>query len=120
MAASKRKAPPVRLPKSSFLNTVDPTLADAPPSGTGWVHEVKWDGYRAQAHLQDGQAQMFTRAGNDWTLQFRPLPAAIAELPAHDAILDGEVVAIDEHGVSDFHELRRQLGMAWPHLRYQV
>lgn len=92
----------------------------APPFGPGWVHEIKHDGYRGQAHLQDGRATMFTRAGNDWTQQFAPLPDAIAKLKARDAILDGEVVAVGADGVSDFHALRRQLGMASPQLRYQV
>jgi bifunctional non-homologous end joining protein LigD len=106
--------------KPGFLDYLNPTEVDDAPTGDGWVHEIKWDGYRAQAHLQDGHVQMFTRKGNDWTEKFGPLPAAIAELDARDAILDGEVVATDDKGVSDFHALRRQLGAAHPRLVYQV
>lgn len=112
--------PQRRATKPGFLETLDPTLVDAPPSGSGWVHEIKWDGYRVQAHLQRRGAQLFTRRGNDWTAKFGALPAAIAELAARDAILDGEVVAVDQNGISDFHALRRELGAAQPQLVYQT
>jgi ATP-dependent DNA ligase len=90
MVVAKRR--PARPPKTGFVATVDPTLVDTLPSAVGWVHEVKWDGDRCQAHLQAGCAQLFTRAGNDWTARFGALPEA--ELDARDAIVDGEVVAI--------------------------
>ena len=99
---------------------VDPTLVATPPTGTGWVHEVKWDGYRLQAHLEVGRAQTFTRKGNDWTSKFATIAAALLELKARDAIFDGEVVAIGENGAGDFHELRRQIGARRAQLAYQV
>jgi bifunctional non-homologous end joining protein LigD len=118
MAATKRREPAA--PKPGFLATVDPKPVRVPPSAADWVHEIKHDGYRGQAHLQDGRATMFTRAGNDWTQQFAPLPEAVAKLKARDAILDGEVVAVGADGVSDFHALRRLLGVSSPQLRYEV
>jgi bifunctional non-homologous end joining protein LigD len=99
---------------------VDPSLVDAPPAGGRWGHEAKWDGYRAQAHLSRGRCQLFTRKGNDWTKPFGPVAVAVTELPADDAILDGEIVALGKDGLSDFHELRRQLGAREPRLVYQV
>jgi bifunctional non-homologous end joining protein LigD len=120
-AVTRRAASVVgRPPKPGFLEMVDPTLVDAPPSGGRWGHEIKWDGYRAQAHLKDGRVQIFTRQGHDWTKQFWPVAVALTELKATDAILDGEMVAIGASGVSDFHELRRQLGQTHPKLVYQA
>jgi bifunctional non-homologous end joining protein LigD len=73
------------------------------------VHEVKWDGYRAQAHLAGGKATIFTRNGYDWTRQFAPIAAAVAKLNARSVILDGEAVTLDQDGRSDFGALRDEL-----------
>lgn len=105
--------------KPGFLEPCHPDEADKPPTGGAWAHEIKWDGYRAQAHLDDGEVEIYTRAGNDWSQTFYPVSEAISKLPASSAILDGEVVALKE-GVADFHELRRQLGDAHPAIVYQV
>jgi hypothetical protein len=99
-----------RTQKPGFLEMVDPTLVATPPTGTGWVHEVKSDGYRLQAHLEVGRAQTFTRKGNDWTAKFPAIAAALIKLKAGTGILDGEIVAIGKNGAGDFHELRRQIG----------
>jgi bifunctional non-homologous end joining protein LigD len=118
-ARSRRRSPP-HAPKPGFLEAVDPTLVDALPSGGRWLHEIKWDGYRGQAHLEDGRAVIFTRNGLDWTAKFGPVAEAVAALDARDVILDGELVALGRDGVSDFHELRRQIGAATPKIIYQV
>jgi len=99
---------------------VDPSEVDAAPAGDGWAHEIKWDGYRAQAHLEHGKSQIFTRKGNDWTGRFGPIAEAVGALRARTAIFDGEVVAVDTRGRGDFHELRRELGKARPRVIYQV
>jgi bifunctional non-homologous end joining protein LigD len=101
-----------RKTKLGFLEYLDPVEVDRPPSGAAWAHEIKWDGYRAQAHLTAGRATIYTRNGNDWTARFGPIAEAVELLPARTAILDGEAVAIDRKGAADFHELRRQLGQA--------
>jgi bifunctional non-homologous end joining protein LigD len=111
---------PIRQRKPGFVEMVDPREVDAAPVSEGWVHEIKWDGYRAQAHLEGGKSQVFTRRGNDWTAKFGPISRAVAGLKARTAILDGEVVAVDSSGSGDFHELRRQLGRPSPQLIYQV
>ncbi len=64
-------------PKPGFVPSVDPTEVDRPPSGDDWAHEIKWDGYRVQAHLEEGRATIYTRKGNDWTKRFASIAAAV-------------------------------------------
>ncbi len=106
--------------KLGFLKYLDPIEGDRPPAGKSWAHEIKWDGYRAQAHLTSGRATVYTRNGNDWTARFGPIAQAIELLPARSAILDGEAVALDRKGAADFHELRRQLGLADGQIIYKA
>ena len=101
-----------------FIETCDPSHG-SPPNGDSWAHEVKWDGYRGQAHLKDRKVKLFTRRGNDWSKTFYPVTEALARLKAESAILDGEVVAL-KNGLSDFHELRRQIGTVEPEIIYQA
>jgi bifunctional non-homologous end joining protein LigD len=75
-------------------------VADRPPAGPGWVHEPKLDGYRIQARVAGGVARLLTRNGLDWTERFQELAAALSTLP--DAVLDGEVLALDGDGRPDF------------------
>jgi bifunctional non-homologous end joining protein LigD len=86
-------------------------LADAPPVGEGWLHEVKLDGYRAIATVHAGEATLCSRNGNDLTERFaevaRALPGA---LRSADCILDGEVCALDEKGHARFGLLQRGAG----------
>ena len=86
------------------------TLVDAPPSGADWVHEVKFDGYRLLAFLNDGAVRLRTRNGNDWTDKFPSLRTAIASLEATDAVLDLEAVVIDAAGRTSFQGLQHALG----------
>jgi len=93
-----------------FIEPCLATLQANPPSGPQWLHEVKFDGYRIQAHLADGRVKLFTRSGLDWTAKFgAEVRDAIAALPAKDAILDGEIVAMSDAGVSSFSALQAAL-----------
>ncbi|HYE00927.1 MAG TPA: DNA polymerase ligase N-terminal domain-containing protein, partial [Alphaproteobacteria bacterium] len=85
------------------------TLVEAPPEGPGWLHEVKLDGYRALLRLDRGRATLLTRRNQDWTVRFRSIAEAAAGLPAETALLDGEVVATDRHGVTSFAALQDAL-----------
>jgi bifunctional non-homologous end joining protein LigD len=85
------------------------TLRADAPSGEGWVHEIKFDGYRVQARLDHGRVRLLTRKGLDWTGRFPNIAAAVAELPARNALIDGEVVVEDDHGVSSFSGLQAAL-----------
>jgi bifunctional non-homologous end joining protein LigD len=82
-------------------------LVERPPSEAGWVHEVKFDGYRIQARVEDGQAVLRTSKGLDWTHKFVPIARAAASLP--NGIYDGEIVALDKKGVPDFGVLQTAL-----------
>lgn len=77
------------------------------PTGKGWVHEVKLDGYRLQAHISAGEARLLTRSGLDWTERFPETAAALGQL--QDSILDGEVIATDAEGHPDFAALQAAL-----------
>ena len=82
-------------------------LVDRPPSGAGWVHEVKFDGYRIQARVEDGQAVLRTSKGLDWTSKFALIARAAASLP--NGIYDGEVIALTKKGAPDFGVLQAAL-----------
>jgi bifunctional non-homologous end joining protein LigD len=85
-------------------------LASKPPTGPRWAFEVKWDGYRLAVHIADGAVSVLTRGGHDWTHRFPTIAFEAAGLPVRSAILDGEAVVLNEHGVGDFGALQRALG----------
>jgi bifunctional non-homologous end joining protein LigD len=82
-----------------------PTLAKAPPAGDEWLHEVKFDGFRAQVHVEGGNVAIYSRGGVDMTKRFRRLKDALSAMPVDSAILDAEVVACDESGQPNFRSL---------------
>ncbi|MEX0716676.1 MAG: DNA ligase D [Planctomycetaceae bacterium] len=82
------------------------TLAPHAPEGDDWLHELKFDGYRLLAFVEDGRVRLLTRRGNDWTDRFPTVAAAVGELPINHAILDGEVVALRSDGTTDFQKLQ--------------
>jgi bifunctional non-homologous end joining protein LigD len=96
-------------PFPGFIKPCHPTLRQEPPSSGRWVHELKFDGYRTQAHLQQGRPVIYTRRAYDWTLRFRTIADALATLPADDLILDGEAVVADSRGIPDFALLHADL-----------
>lgn len=86
------------------------TLAAAPPPGARWLHEIKFDGYRLQARIEAGRVKLLTRSGLDWTKKFgKAVVAALAELPAGTALIDGELVVETGSGASDFSALQADL-----------
>ena len=82
-------------------------LVNRPPSGDGWGHEIKLDGYRLQLRVRNGSATFKTRKGLDWTAKFKAVAQAAQSLP--DCIIDGEVVAMNERGIPDFAALQAAL-----------
>jgi bifunctional non-homologous end joining protein LigD len=82
------------------------TLVKQAPAGAGWVHEIKYDGYRLLAFVQAGQVSLITRGGLNWTDKFPSLVNSLKKLPVEEAVLDGEVVVLDEQGVSRFQKLQ--------------
>jgi bifunctional non-homologous end joining protein LigD len=86
---------------------IEPQLAspvDKPPTGPGWAHEIKFDGYRMQLRTENGTATLKSRKGLDWSEKFPEIVASGATLP--DGIIDGEVVALDQTGSPDFAALQ--------------
>jgi bifunctional non-homologous end joining protein LigD len=85
------------------------TLVTSAPEGDDWVHELKFDGYRVMVQCQGAGVRLFTRNANDWTDKFSALARVFEKLPVDSALFDGEVVALDERGVSDFQTLQNSL-----------
>ncbi|MDP9810212.1 bifunctional non-homologous end joining protein LigD [Rhizobium tibeticum] len=109
----KRHEWPKGAEKAAMPAFVEPELAKLktkPPSGEGWIHEIKFDGYRLQVRLENGRATLLTRSGLDWTEKFgQEIVDAFVALPAKSAILDGEIVVERENGASDFSSLQNDL-----------
>ena len=80
--------------------------ATQPPPGDGWLHELKYDGYRVQAVANGNDVRLLTRKGLDWTHRMQHVADALAALKLRDAVLDGEVVVLNERGQSDFSALQ--------------
>jgi bifunctional non-homologous end joining protein LigD len=80
-----------------------------PPTGDQWLHETKWDGYRLLVDLDNGKAKLRSRNDLDWTARVPHVVNAIEALPVRQARLDGELVALDAHGDSDFAGLQQAL-----------
>lgn len=115
----KKKTPKKNLAKlPPFIPPELATLTDAMPKGENWLHEIKFDGYRVLAYIEGGRVTMYTRNGLDWTHKFGNVPDELAKLPVDNAIIDGELVALNEKGVSSFIQLKNALGGTKPNLQY--
>jgi bifunctional non-homologous end joining protein LigD len=113
-SASNKKllasAPPERFP--GFITPQLAQQAASAPNGDEWVHEIKLDGYRIQIHIRTRERSnqrivtLLTRKGLNWTARMPDIARAAAKLGVQDAILDGEVVVLDEQGRTSFAELQ--------------
>jgi bifunctional non-homologous end joining protein LigD len=101
----KKSPPPQRIELPEFLGPELATLVSEPPAGE-WLYEVKFDGYRILARVEDGEVRLFTRNNNDWTAKLPLQAKAIEDLGLGDSWLDGEVVVLDENGLPDFQALQ--------------
>jgi bifunctional non-homologous end joining protein LigD len=89
-----------------FIKPQLATLKTKAPKGDLWLHEIKYDGYRVQVHLNSGRKKVYTRTGLDWTKRFSVI-AGVLDIPG-EAIIDGEVVVVHE-GRTNFSELQAEL-----------
>lgn len=114
-AAGKKKAgkAPGELIKqgsrSSMPSNIIPmfaTLTDEPFNDKDWFFEIKWDGYRALAYVQKGRADILSRKNLSFNAKFAPVVQALQDMPLN-ALLDGEIVAINEEGKADFQLLQQ-------------
>lgn len=101
-------------PMPRFLEPMKATLGTRAFRGAGWLFEVKWDGYRVEAVVRDGRVDTFTRNGNDATPYVGGLLAPPSWIDAREAIVDGEVVALDEAGRPDFSLLQERISAGRP------
>ncbi|MGH7833041.1 MAG: non-homologous end-joining DNA ligase [Candidatus Binatia bacterium] len=107
-----------RLP--AFMRPQLATLVESVPSAGGWLHEVKFDGYRILCRFEKGRVALLTREAKDWTARFKSVADAAAGLPVTDTILDGEVVALRADGTADFQALQNSLRRGGGNLTYFV
>jgi bifunctional non-homologous end joining protein LigD len=96
------------LRKIPFIKPMAPTLAQIPPMGEDWLHEVKFDGWRAQLHIDQNEATLYSKSGADITKRFRSLRTALCEIPCRQAIIDCELVACGSDGMPCFRTLMTQ------------
>ncbi len=100
------------MPESEVARFVSPQLArvvPSVPSGSEWLHEIKFDGYRLIAVQQVGEVKLYTRSGLDWTEKFKPTAKLLSGITTRDFVMDGEVVVFDEKGRSNFGDLQAAL-----------
>ncbi|WP_159952405.1 DNA ligase D [Rhizobium sp. 18065] len=107
---SSRKLTAVKPAKPIIPDFVAPQLCETlarPPATHGWIHEIKFDGYRIQMRVVDSDVSLKTRKGLDWTSRWPAIAKSAASLP--DCIIDGEICALDENGAPDFAALQAAL-----------
>ena len=98
----------------SRLGFIEPqlaTLTEHPPQRSGWIHEVKHDGFRTLLVSEGKQARAYTRNGFDWSDRYSTIVRAASKLGCRSAVLDGEVIVQDGRGASDFDAL--QFAIRW-------
>jgi bifunctional non-homologous end joining protein LigD len=110
---AQRSASPAKTKRSSSREAasasppdwIEPQLCkrdERAPSGDGWVHEIKLDGYRMAARIDHGDVQLLTRSGLDWTEKYPETAKALAKLPVTSAYIDGELCGVGVDGVTSF------------------
>ena len=107
-AKAAKRSPAKRV--AMLPDFIEPQLCasvERPPSGGNWVHEIKFDGYRVQMRIENGEVTLRTRKGLDWTEKFSAIAKQAAKLP--DAVIDGEIVALDHDGHPSFASLQAAL-----------
>jgi hypothetical protein len=97
-----------RLPPSGFIEPCLPSSAERPPSGPGWIHEIKHDGYRLMARRDPIGIRLPTRNGYDWASRYPLIVEAVDRLKVRSCLIDGEAVACDENGLAVFELLREK------------
>jgi bifunctional non-homologous end joining protein LigD len=91
---------------TGFIAPCLPTSAPQPPSGDGWLHEIKHDGFRVIARKDSKRVRLYSRPGNDLTYRFPLIVEAMAKLRSQSSIVDGEAVACGDDGVANFDRIR--------------
>src|SRR3954447_769663 len=95
-----------------FILPCQPTLAERPPAGPGWLHEIKFDGYRIIARKDGEQVRLWARTTSDYSSAFTRIRDAVAALPVESVVLDGEAILLGPDNTSNFDGLRSRQGQA--------
>lgn len=90
-----------------------PILVEQPREGDDWIHEVKFDGDRSQLIIDQDGIRIYVRNGH-WTSKYRDLVKEAASLGAENAVVDGEIIVLNEAGLSDFEEPRKAIASGFP------
>ncbi len=106
----KNLAGAIEKPMPAKIHPMLATSVDEPFDNPAWLFEIKWDGYRAVAFIEDGKARLVSRNQNDLTAQFSELGDLPKSVKAGRAILDGEIVALDEQGRPSFSLMQQRTG----------
>src|SRR3954453_20029155 len=101
-----------RCKPAGFIVPCQPALADRPPAGRGWLHEIKFDGYRVIARKDGEQVRLWARTTSDYSKAFSRIRDAVAALPVNSAVLDGEAILLRPDNTSNFDGLRSRQGQA--------
>jgi bifunctional non-homologous end joining protein LigD len=92
--------------RARFIKPCLPTPAEKPPSGPGWLHEIKHDGFRLMARRDAAGMRLLTRNGHDWSDRYPLIAGAVNALRLRSCLIDGEAVACDGDGMPSFDRLR--------------
>ena len=95
-----------RIRRSLTFEACLPRKAKEPPSGPGWIHEIKHDGFRILARKDGDRVRLITRNGYDFADRYPLIVDGIASLPVETCIIDGEAIVVDQNGLSVFNLLR--------------
>jgi len=96
-------------PSNEFFKPELARLRESPPEGAQWLHEVKWDGYRILAAIADGEVKLWSRNALPWNDRLPDIVQSLESLGLHSARFDGELLALDARGHSDFNGLQKTL-----------
>lgn len=94
-----------------FVAPMLATLVRTLPEGPQWEYELKLDGYRLQAVKQGDKVRLYSRRGSDFTKKFARIAASVSKIRAPSVVLDGEAVAVDEHGKPSFQMLQNRASL---------
>ena len=94
--------------KAAFVEPCLPSPSVKPPSGPGWIHEIKHDGYRMMVRKDSAGVRLVTKNGHDWTPRYPAIVKTAKAIKATSFLIDGEAVAVNDKGLADFSKLRRR------------
>jgi bifunctional non-homologous end joining protein LigD len=113
----KKQAAPEAMPHA--IKPMMARLTDEAFDDEAWIFETKWDGYRAVAEIRDGTADLYSRSGKSFRAVYKPIVAELSRL-GHEAVLDGEVVVLNDQGFASFQDLQNYQNTPHQNLYYYV